>query len=191
MVAALATLVSLSLAGCAPTLTSSASQWSAADSQQQSVATEMVSIAALHVAVPMGWEDVSRSEATEVYPVAYSGHGKGGATGTLRFSPDYHEASTVSEAVTQVSEPEATAHTEQSITGATVQPGEPYPGAVTARTAERFYTSDAGTDMVAHWWFLEDEKTGAIYAVEYRGEDSDESTALIEAIDASIRLGDA
>lgn len=188
---ALAALVSLSLAGCAPTLTSSAGQWSAADSQEQSITTETVSIAALRCVVPVAWEDVSRSEATEVYPVAYSGHSNGGVVGTLRFSPDYHEASTVSEAVTQVSEPDATAHTEQSITGATVQPGDPYPGAVTARTAERFYTSDAGIEMVSHWWFLEDEKTGVIYAVEYRGEDTGESMALIEAIDASIRLGNA
>jgi hypothetical protein len=191
VVTALSALVAVCLTGCAPTLSNTASQWSAADSQEETMATETISIAALHCDVPMSWEDVSRSDATEVYPVAYSSTDKGGATSTLRFSPDYHDATTVAEAVSQVSAPDEDAETEHGITGSTTQPGQPYPGAVTARTAEHYFVTEAGTEMVTHWWFLQDEKTGTIYAVEFTGADTDDSVALIETIDSSIRLGDA
>jgi hypothetical protein len=183
-------LLCLAVAGCSPVVTQSAGEFAASGPETHEVMTETVSVAALHVEVPADWTDVSATRGSDVYPVAYA-LDSSSTTSSLRFSPDYHDATTVSEAVDQVTDGDEPGPTVSGYVNGGSATAQPYPGVASARTAEQSYETESGVPMFVHYWFLEDASTGTIYAVEFRGEDIAENAALVETIDASIALGDA
>lgn len=153
--------------------------------------SETVSVASLRVQVPARWVDMSSSLATEEYPVVYADPNSTPRT-VLRFSPNYHKAATLSDAIAELESPVANGIATPAPSPApAITNSATYPGAVSANTVDELYTGSTGTQMIAHWWLLQEATSGTVYAVRFTGESSDTTRELIDAIDASIQLDES